>query len=280
MSRIRNLAQRRCQQVPLPPQPAESDRSSKPPVRAPAALKAIVPFLALCIPVAGTFADEPATSPSSPKTQPTTAASARPFPAMRQWFADLGSADGEVRDQAMVNLMGLRADDLPALRKLVEESRPLAPQQLVALKQIVIHDYLAGEPYDAKEGNGFLGIHLPGPTEEAEAVVVNRLPGFVGERMLRDGDVILGVVERPEKQIHSGNELTLTLGQFSAGQTIHLQILRQGHVIRVLVQLDPYPLDASPELRDRMDDFLFRRLKRAQDYWDEHFADLVEETVS
>jgi hypothetical protein len=200
---------------------------------------------------------------------------------MRQWFADLGSADGEVRDQAMVNLMGLRADDLPALRKLVEESRPLAPQQLVALKQIVIHDFLAGEPYDVKEGEGFLGIHLPGIAEEAEAVVVNRLPGFVGERMLRDGDVILGVVERPEKPIHSGSELTASLSQFSAGQTIHLQILRQGQVVRVPVQLDPKPLDASSqEFRDRMDDFLFRRLQRAQEYWDKHFADLVEEMVS
>ena len=200
---------------------------------------------------------------------------------MRQWFSDLASPDGELRDQALVNLMGLRGDDLPALRKLVEESRPLAPQQLVALKQIVIHDYLAGEPYDVQEGQGFLGIHLPSITEDADAIVVNRLPGFVGERMLRDGDVILGILEHPQKQIHSGSDLTTILSTFTVGQTVHLQVLRQGQVMRVPVQLDPKPLDASSlELRDRMDDFLFRRLDRAQKYWDKHFADLVEERVS
>lgn len=230
--------------------------------------------------VATAFADGPATRPTTQPSSPTTESTAKPFPAMRQWFAELASPDGEVRNEAMVNLMGLRADDLPALRKLVEETRPLAPEQFVALKQIVIHDFLAGEPYDAREGAGFLGIHLPGLSEDADAIVVNRLPGFIGERMLRDGDVILRILEQPQVEIRRGGDLTTALSRFSAGQLVHLQILRQGHVIRVPVRLDPQPLEVSATNRDLMDDFLFRRLERAQKYWDKHFADLVEETVS
>ncbi|HEX4794614.1 MAG TPA: hypothetical protein VH370_12515 [Humisphaera sp.] len=219
-----------------------------------------------------------AQEPQTRATQPTTAPSDNPFPAMKKAFADLANPDGQVRDDAFVWLMGLNPTDLPALRKLVRQSLPLAPEQLMALPQIVMHVYLTGETYDVVPDAGFLGIFMPSSAvESGECVVVDRrMPGFVGERALREGDVILGVVEHPTLEFHKGSELSDAMKPFKAGDVVHLQVLRQGKVQRITARLDPKPAEAEPGTREAIEAFNASRRARAEQYWQEHFADLLE----
>src|SRR5689334_16996892 len=72
----------------------------------------------------------------APATQPTTQPTAETA-AIRKWLADLASPDSSVRGGARAKMMTLTRDDLPTLQKLVEDSRPLAPSQAIAIRQIV-----------------------------------------------------------------------------------------------------------------------------------------------
>ena len=217
----------------------------------------------------------------------------QPAGRLQQWFEELTNQDAEVRQQARVKLMGLRRKDLPALRELVENSRPLAPSQAAALQSIVAHVYLSEEPYVKREGVGFLGVtpahgrmeHWSEPDadfsqQQTGAVVLERLPGFVGYRMLLDGDVIVGIVERPSLRIRGPADLISSIGGHRAGETIHLKVVRGMKVIEVRVTLDTRYED--PERRDEQSirEFIRERELAAQEYWQEHFAPLLTDGMS
>ena len=208
--------------------------------------------------------------------------------AMRQWFAELDDADAGVREAARMKLMGMRRQDLPAFRKLVEGNLPLAPSQAAVLRQIVTHVYLAGDEYQTARAEGFLGVRMqetavrvpPGEASEqftpaVGVVIVERMPGFVGSRMLLDGDVILGIVERPEVRTLGTYEFTLLVKQVPPGQTIHFQVLRQGQVVRVPIAPDPRPFEADA----MMQELLRARQYKADQFWDKSFGPLVKQGV-
>ena len=208
--------------------------------------------------------------------------------AIRQWFAELADPDAAVRDAARLKLMGMRRQELPAFQKLVQDNLPLMPSQAAVLRQIVMQVYLAGEKYDTTNAEGFLGVkmqetsvRLPaadGSEQLAPAVgvvIVERMPGFVGARMLLDGDVVLGVVERPDVRTLGMYEFQMVVKAVSPGTTIHFQVLRQGQVVRVPVAPDPRPFEAD----GLMQDLIYRRQRKAEDYWETQFRPLVRETV-
>jgi hypothetical protein len=208
---------------------------------------------------------------------------------IRQWFADLDDPDAVVREEARVSLMGMRRRDLPAFQKLVRDSRPLTPAQATVLRQIVMHVYLAGEPYETTGAQGFLGVRMQdtsvrvpaddGPERAVPAVgvvIVERMPGFVGARMLLDGDVILGVSERQDVRMLGVFEFQSVVQSMSPGTTVHFQVLRQGQVMRVPVKLDPRPFEAEPFI---LQELISRRQRNAEDYWDRSFAGIVKESI-
>ena len=208
---------------------------------------------------------------------------------MRQWFADLDDPDSSVREQARVNLMGMRRPELPEFQKLIRDSRPLMPAQAAVLRQIVTHVYLAGEEYTTTGTEGFLGVRMSetsvrlpagdGADQFAPAVgvvIVERMPGFVGARMLLDGDVVLGVTERPDVRTLDVNQFQMVVRQITPGTTVHFQVMRQGQVIRVPVTLDPRPFDPDTFI---LQDLIYRRQKKAEEYWDHSFGQLVKESV-
>ena len=214
---------------------------------------------------------------------------ARPeLASMRQWFADLDDADASVREAARRNLMGMRRGDLPAFRQLVQESQPLQPAQAAVLKQIVTHVFLSGDTYDTTNAEGFLGVKMQETSvrlpaaEGADAfapavgvVIVERMPGFVGARMLVDGDVILGILERPDVRTLGMYEFQLVVKGVQPGTTIHFQVLRQGQVIRVAVAPDPRPFEADVNMQD----LVYRRQRKADEYWEKVFAPSLKEGV-
>jgi hypothetical protein len=263
-----------------------------------------------------TGAAEPAAKPN-----PTTKPSADSESAIKKSFDDLGDSDPDVRDAARVSLMGMERRYLPTLEKLVEKNRPLLPSQAVVLRQIVTHVYLAGEPYDADERFGFLGVRMtetsvslpaeeekraaggaaekprqvnapdPGPVNPAPAVVVEdatveqvgvviseRLPGFVGNRMLLEGDVVVGIAEQPDLRFRSQDDFTEAVKGAGGGKELHFHVLRRGRIIEVPITLDSRPTAAEA---GQMQIFPFDRgrRERAEKYWRESFAPLVRDGV-
>ena len=229
---------------------------------------------------AGRDAERPAGRRPAPGERP--AASV-----LGQWFAELADADAAVRDAARMKLMGMRREDLAAFEGVVRESLPLMPSQAAVLRRIVTHVFLTGEPYQTTELEGFLGVKMQETSvrvpsaDEAEpfapavgVVIVDRMPGFAGARMLRDGDVILGVVERPDVRTMGTHEFTLVVRAVTPGSTIHFQVMRQGQIIRVPVAPDPRPFQA-----DAIQELINLRQHLADEYWEKSFAKLLNEGV-
>jgi hypothetical protein len=216
---------------------------------------------------------------------------------IRGWFGDLADSDPAVREQARVSLMGMDRRYLETFQSLVQDSLPLAPAQAAALRQIVHHVYLTGEPYETRDGSGFLGVRMqvstlggpvvlpneidpdgpPGMAAQG-VVIVERMPGFVGSRMLQDGDVILGIAERRRLALLDAQAFGDAIRMLGSGRTVHLDLLRQGRVVRVPVKLDPRPAAAAID-EGPMRELLNRRRAKADAYWQRAFAPMLKEAA-
>jgi hypothetical protein len=242
----------------------------------------------------------PSTQPSQATAQPvvpsTMAVAQLPVNSpMRRWFKQLCDPDPRVREQAQVDLMGMDADDLPAFRQLVSDSRPLAPAQVSVLRDIVMQVFLAGEKYTAASpveadasgspGAFFLGVvwaaRFDDVVRRMGVPIDQRLPGFPSYRFLQDGDMILGIylnpslplLQPPNAQTHLRTEVRSILQNVQQSQQIELQVLRDGEVIRIPLRLAPKPQAALTGL----DEFSVQRNVRVEKYWNENFAPLVAE---
>jgi hypothetical protein len=209
------------------------------------------------------------------------------------WFSDLANKDASVREQARVGLMGISRDDLQTLRKLVETNRPLAPSQAMALREIVMQVYESTEPYEAVENKpGFLGVPLPitsaigldATDEDSQAgvLVTDRIPGFCAYRFLQNGDVIVGITEAPGKAIRKSTDLTEIIKLHKGGETIHMEILRGGQKMTVAIKLNARPAWAVPANLNQIPNQqgeIRERQRKADEYWDQNFAPLLESGI-
>lgn len=248
-----------------------------------AAVAAVGPWLLVARWVAPAVAEGPA-----PTTQP----AADSESAIKRAFANLASRDATVREEAFTTLLSLPPEELPTLEKAVAQSQPLFPAQVVALRQIVTQVYLSGEPFDGDPSKGFLGIQnmqefpvnfCTSPADMSDSyrvgvVVTTRLPGFASGRGLRDGDIILSILDRPDVPIRTVEDFMRGIVEMRAGDIAHLQLLRQGQVITVAIKLGPRPLEAIPG--GAISELLLRRQAKADAYWIEHFVPLLKEGVS
>lgn len=210
---------------------------------------------------------------AGPTTLPTTQ------PQLKRWFDDLADRDPDVRERARFELMGLPRSALPELLAIVKVSRPLRPSQISELHDIVTHVYLASEPYDTLPG-GFLGVSWPNGMAEvweepAGLVVAERLKGFVAYRYLRDGDVVVAIVEFPQRAFTSSTELSSALREIGGGNRATLMVLRRGRILRVPLQLDFRPNWPADVENTRM-----LRENAAEAYWDKTFGKSIDEAVS
>jgi hypothetical protein len=238
---------------------------------------------------------QPTWQARKPATQPVAEAK------LQTWFNDLAASDAAVRDAALGALLELTRAELPGLRQVVERSRPVAPSQAHALRDVVNHVFLSGETYPAEPRVGFLGLVIPtldsvevprgaaaAEPPEPNAIVVARastgvpieyrIPGFCAFRALREGDVVLSITKPNARRLRDWNELTYSIRAYPAGESIALEVLRQGAVLSVPVTLDAKPLVPQEEVWHNV--ILPNREAAAQAYWNEHFAPLVEERVS
>ncbi len=229
-----------------------------------------------------------ASAGAEPVTQPATQPSAA-LDAIKRSFEQLSDDDPGVRDEASTWLMQLRRDDLPALRKIVQDASPLTPAQVEALPDIVNQVYLSGDHYDSQSDAGFLGIQTravdiastKGAADDRNykgILVLNRVPGFCGARALRNGDVIIGIADMPELGFIDPDSFRENIKQHHAGSTVRFQILRHGQVREVAVTLDPRPVIAEQE--DLLLDMVQKRQHAFESYWQATFAPLLKEEIS
>jgi hypothetical protein len=243
-----------------------------------------VPTAMMIVAVSSFAQDRPRT------TQPT-----QPAPQASGWFAQLADDDPGVRDAARVSLMGLQRDDLAMLKKVVEQNRPIAPAQAAVLRDIVVHVFLSGEPYEKNAGIGFLGVSLddvhqpiagpvnddadaPGRTADA-VLVTNTHPGFSGHRYLRTDDIVVGVLGVDLLMTVRHQDLRDLVKRTLPGETITLQVVRQGKPRRIPVKPDAQPVVAE-QPRDIIEQFVNERMGKADEYWQKNFAPLIAAPLS
>jgi hypothetical protein len=211
---------------------------------------------------------------AAPATQPDSAQ-------YRTWITQLADPDPDIRDAATQNLMGLGRVDLPTLREAALSQRPLLPEQVGALHDIVRQVFLSSDPYRPLPDVGFLGVTYE-PTwlnDHAGLIVADRLPGFDGFRALRNGDVIVKLLDLPDSAPQNALDLKSLAQTIGPGHPIHLQVIRNGRSVNVSVLLEPRPLD----LHDGQvtgSSWLFSRLRRAGMYWDSNFSVLDQDSAT
>jgi hypothetical protein len=208
------------------------------------------------------------------------APSSQPAAPLRELFDQLNDARPEARRDALEKLMLISFDELPALRDVVEHARPVTPSQRVALREIVTQVVLAHEPYAPDpEGGGFLGLIWPPLTPFVEdsdptqgVIVRRRVPGSPSYAQLRDGDVILSAREIAVDPVRFKNSFIELVKPFQAGQTITLQVMRDGKLLVVPIKLKPRPANVGGQ---QLESWIAARLDIANEYWNNMFRLLV-----
>ena len=123
----------------------------------------------------------------------------------------------------------------------------------------------------------------PPPPPDNQAEVVFRPPGgvliketwagFAGFRFLRVGDVVVGTGGDQPTRAPTVQELRAAVQATAPGQTLDLQVLRQGRIMEIPVNVGPRPPWAEDEPTTRM--MQSRRVRRAEIYWQFAFAPLL-----
>jgi hypothetical protein len=123
----------------------------------------------------------------------------------------------------------------------------------------------------------------PPPAPDNQAEVVFRPPGgvliketwagFAGFRFLRVGDVVVGTSGDQPTRGPTVQELRAAVQATAPGRSLDLQILRQGRIMEIPVNVGPRPTWAEDEPTTRM--MQSRRVRRAELYWQFAFAPLL-----
>ena len=219
----------------------------------------------------------------APATQP-----AAIEPSLTQWLVDLDAKSPEIRATAAAKLLQLSRGDLPALKRVIERSRPISPGQLTVLHDVILHVWLTGESYP-KLDTGFLGLSLI-PTNAWDdaggatdgVVVIGRMPGFAAYGALQDSDLILEIKEVPGARFNRVDEFAMTVARFRPGTPLRLVVLRGSKQIVVPLKLSARP-EAAGDLRGArgdMDALLGQRILDAEKYYDENFARVLGDEIS
>ncbi len=128
-------------------------------------------------------------------------------------------------------------------------------------------------------GPGFIGLSWQGdmPADSPRGVIVSeRIPGFVGYRMLQTGDVLVKILREPfgpDIELHQYQQFIDQVRPMYAGQLLRLEILRYGRRMDISFRLDRRPLKLKSGLDPSvMQQWLNERAQAAQEYWTQQFS--------
>ena len=139
-------------------------RSAMATPQAPARFRWVVSLL-----VGVAFVGTPAVRGTEPAAEVTAEAASKRSEQIRRFFHDLADSRPSVREAARAWLLAMERTDLPALRDVVKSARFMQHSQVAALRSIVAHVYLAGDPYTPETTHrGFLGVMFGSEFEVVE----------------------------------------------------------------------------------------------------------------
>ena len=104
-------------------------------------------------------------------------------------------------------------------------------------------------------------------------LIGQRVPGFCGFRYLQENDLIVAVMSNDVVRVTDKEEFTNLVKATSPGETLSLQIIRQGKSMRVSFKLDAKPVETA--MQNQVEEFRNPRLIKAEEYWQKAFAPLV-----
>lgn len=187
---------------------------------------------------------------------------------LQQWFDQLSDPDAATRVSARFSLLQMSIDELDVFKQIVMKTAHLQPSQAIVLRGIVMHVYLAHQPYPADKTVGMMGVraidlrplgNAPGydqqPDDDQGPVVLGLLPGFCGYGTLLEGDRLIATRD-PAIPIHHFSDLAEMVKTRRAGDKLQLDVLRQGTLVQVNMVLDPRPVAATSQ---EMEEFVIRR---------------------
>jgi len=219
-------------------------------------------------------------------------------PSQDRWdhlINDLSGDEASSREAAREALMLLRRTDLDALLAVVKERKQLSVAQRIALRDIVCHVYLTGLHNFQGETTGRLGVMGMRRSDDMDrnerlpsgpgAAVDSRVPGFDAYRVLRDGDLIVGVklLDATGKgqvefvSIFNFDTLARIILQRPTGDTVELRVLRSGRIIDISTRLGPYlQRERGQVLLDVSDQ---QQIGQANIYWKLNWEEVVRSDI-
>jgi hypothetical protein len=211
-------------------------------------------------------------APAQPMVTALVEPTTQPADTLRKWLSDLAADDGDQRRSARRNLLKMSRQDLSVIRDLIAAGAAPQPAQRQALYEIVCHVFLATEPYPGRADTSFFGIFDYRAVDLGNStglVFAGRLIGFPAYASLEDGDVILGILEKPKIDLRALNPLESIRATVKPGETIHVRVLRDNQVIITPLTLAPSPSWPRPGVEERT-----MREQLANEYWQRQFAPL------
>ena len=179
---------------------------------------------------------------------------------------------------------------MESLREAVARNLSVAKEHEELLEDIVEQVFLASEPYQSIEQHGFLGVMFDPdevlPAEDPTALpyfgveIYAVLPGLAASKCLEVGDVVMAVkVGATTYELASPQDMKKTVSSLPAGQRVTFRILRKGKMLSVEAVLCARPaglIDAPGVIEQ----FTSDRQSRADDYWEQHFAPILDGRMS
>lgn len=193
---------------------------------------------------------------------------------IQQWFTDLNHADPNVRDDARFELMGLQRGELGILKSVIKASQPVQPAQASVLHDVVVQVFLAGETYQPS-ASPFIGI-FDRPDFRAEESTYC-IPGFVAFRVMQPGDMVVGVGNYRFAVPCSVMDLKTAFVGARPGDVVRMTVIRRGELKELHLKLDAKPENFNIE---QIDNYIVERSRRAEAFWQQEFAPLVNPSVS
>jgi len=209
---------------------------------------------------------------------------------MANWLTQLGDREPRTRQLARHNLLGLSPGDLPALRQILA-ARRLTPAQIDPLEEIITYVSTRQTLLDERGDSAapFLGVSMaafPAFRDDTDAgsaevgvVVDNRLFGYVAYRYLENGDVITALGREGDlKPTRTGEELRAVVQSLTPGQTITINLLRNGTPMTTRFALDAAPQAALDKTvtPSRLEAMIDRVRDDAQTVYDQQFRPLID----
>lgn len=166
-----------------------------------------------------------------------------------QLYDRLTDPDPVERGKARTELLGLKKDQLPLLKKAVASSQPVTPAQAQVLRDIVVHIHVhEAIGFGTKGDKPFLGVDTPEyyDFERPPAIgclITQPFIGFTAYRYVQPGDIVVQAsVRNMNRQVTTFEDFARVLKTAKLGDIVSMTVARGGSKVDISFPLESNPL--------------------------------------